>query len=168
MSTATGWPDGCHYPALAKRLDMTNMTQLTCSMYLPAIPFEFQKQMQINFKPGTCMIPVDYISYDDFAKVKLRVARVAHAEPIEGKTRIMRGRVDLGDNDVRDVIIGGAQYHTPDEMIGKTVVVVANLEPKKVAGIESGAMLLAADVDDKPFWLTAHGADEIPLGSPVK
>lgn len=110
------------------------------------------------------------IAYDDFAKLDVRVARVVHAESIKGKTRIMRGRVQLsedGGNDIRDVIIGGAQYHTPDEMIGRTVIVIANLEPKKVAGIESRAMLLAADVDDKPFWLTVHDADKVPIGSPV-
>jgi len=51
-------------------------------------------------------------------------------------------------------------------MVGKTVIVIANLEPKKMAGIESNAMLLAADVDDKPFWLTVN--EDVPLGSPVK
>lgn len=110
------------------------------------------------------------ITYDDFSKLDVRVARVVHAESIKGKTRIMRGRVQLGkdgSSDVRDVIIGGAQYHAPDEMIGKTVIVITNLEPKKVAGIESKAMLLAADVDDKPFWLTVQDADKVPIGSPV-
>ena len=64
------------------------------------------------------------------------------------------------------MVIGGAQYHTPEDMIGRTVIVIANLEPKKVAGIESGAMLLAADVDDRPVWLTPSG--EVPTGAPVK
>lgn len=109
-----------------------------------------------------------YVSYDDFAKIDIRVAKVTHAEPIKGKTRILRGRVDLGGGDCRDVIIGGAQYHTPEEMTGRNVIVVANLEPKEVAGVKSGAMLLAADVEDKPFWLTSYDADSVPLGSPVK
>lgn len=59
----------------------------------------------------------------------------------------------MGNDDQRDVIIGGAQYNQPEDLIGKTVIVIANLEPKKMAGVESNAMLLAADVDDKPFWL---------------
>ncbi len=106
------------------------------------------------------------VSYDDFAKLDIRVAKIIETEPIEGKTRIIKGRIDLGNNDQRDVIIGGAQYYQPEDIVGKTVIVIANLEPKKMAGVESNAMLLAADVDDKPFWMTVYG--DIPLGSPIK
>jgi len=109
---------------------------------------------------------MELASYEDFAKLDIRVAKVTDAKPIEGKTRIMEGRVDLGGGDERSVIIGGAQYHAPEDMIGKTVIVIANLEPKRVAGIESDAMLLAADVDDRPVWLTPSG--EAPIGAPVK
>ena len=108
---------------------------------------------------------MDNISYDDFSKLDLRVAKIIATEPIPGKSRIIKGTIDLGE-DQRDVIIGGAQYYQPDELVGKIVIVVANLEPKKMAGVESNAMLLAADVDDKPFWLTVDG--EVPLGSPIK
>ena len=106
------------------------------------------------------------VSYDDFAKLDIRVAKIIAAEPIEGKSRIVKGRIDLGNDDQRDVIIGCAQYYQPEDIVGKTVIVIANLEPKKMAGIESNAMLLAADVDDKPFWLTVN--EDIPLGSPIK
>jgi len=109
---------------------------------------------------------VPNVSYDDFAKLDIRVAKIIATEPIEGKSRIIKGRVDLGNDDIRDVIIGGAQYYQPEDMMGKTVIVIANLEPKKMAGVESNAMLLAADVDDKPFWLTVN--EDIPLGSPIK
>jgi len=106
------------------------------------------------------------ISYGDFAKLDIRVAKIIATEPIEGKSRIVKGLIDLGNGDQRDVIIGGAQYYKPEDIVGKTVIVVANLEPKKVAGVESNAMLLAADVDDKPFWLTVK--EDVPLGSPIK
>ncbi len=106
------------------------------------------------------------VSYDDFAKLDIRVAKIIATEPIEGKSRIIKGKIDLGNDDLRDVIIGGAQYFQPEEIVGKTVIVLANLEPKKMAGVESNAMLLAADVDDKPFWLTVE--DDVPLGSPIK
>ena len=105
------------------------------------------------------------ITYDDFTKLDLRVAKIIETEPIPGKSRIIKGTIDLGD-DKRDVIIGGAQYYQPEDLIGKTVIVVANLEPKKMAGVESNAMLLAADVDDKPFWLTVD--EDVPLGSSIK
>ena len=106
------------------------------------------------------------ITYDDFTKLDIRVAKIIATEPIEGKSRIIKGRIDLGSDDQRDVIIGGAQYFQPEKMVGKTVIVIANLEPKKMAGVESNAMLLAADVDDKPFWLTVH--EDVPLGSSIK
>lgn len=108
---------------------------------------------------------MEYVSYGDFARLQMRVARVVSAESIPDKTRIMRGVVDLGGQ-TRTVVIGGAQYYTPEEMVGRAVVVLANLEPRTVAGIRSEAMLLAADVDDKPFWLGVP--DGVPSGSPVR
>ena len=106
------------------------------------------------------------ISYDDFAKLDIKVAKIIGTEPIEGKSRIIRGRIDLGNGDQRDVIIGGAQYYKHEDMVGKIVIAIVNLETKKMAGVESNAMLLAADVDDKPFWLTV--TEDVPLGSPIK
>ena len=106
------------------------------------------------------------VSYDDFVKLDIRVAKIIATEPIEGKSRIIKGKIDLGNDDHRDVIIGGAQYFQPEDIVGKTVIVLANLEPKKMAGVESNAMLLAADVDEKPFWLTVE--EDVPLGSPIK
>ena len=106
------------------------------------------------------------VSYDDFAKLDIRVAKIIATEPIDGKSRIIKGRIDLGNDDKRDVIIGGAQYYQPEDIVGKIVIVIANLELKKISGVESNAMLLAADVDDKPFWLTVN--DDVPLGSPIK
>jgi len=105
------------------------------------------------------------ISYDDFQKLDLRVAKILSIEKIPGKTKIVKGVIDLGTEN-RDVIIGGAEFYQPDELIGKTVIVVANLEPKKMVGIESNAMLLAADVNDKPYWLTV--TEDVPAGTKIK
>jgi len=105
------------------------------------------------------------ISYEDFAKLDLRVAKIESIEPIGGKSKIVKGVIDLGI-EKRDVIIGGAEFYKPEDLVGKIVIVVANLEPKKLAGIESNAMLLAADVNDKPFWLTV--TDEVPIGTKIK
>ena len=105
------------------------------------------------------------ISYDDFTKLDIRVAKIVSTEKIPGKTRIIKGIIDLGDEN-RDVIIGGAEFYDPAEMIGKKVIVIANLEPKKMAGVESNAMLLAADVDNKPYWLTVN--EDVPLGTQIK
>ena len=108
---------------------------------------------------------MDDISYDNFSKLDLRVAKIVSTEKIPDKSRIIKGTISLGDEE-RDVIIGGAQFYEPEDLIGKTVIVVANLEPKKMAGVESNAMLLAADVDDKPFWLTVD--EDVPEGTIIK
>ena len=105
------------------------------------------------------------VRYDDFKKLDLRVANILKIEKIPGKTKIVKGEIDLGD-ETRDVIIGGAEFYEPEDLIGKTVIVVANLESKKMAGIESNAMLLAADINDKPFWLTVD--PQVPPGAKIK
>jgi tRNA-binding protein len=108
---------------------------------------------------------VPNITYDDFAKLDLRIAKIVNTEKIPGKSRIIKGIIDLGE-EKREVIIGGAEYYQPEELVGKTVVVIANLEPRKIAGFESNAMLLAADVNEKPFWLTV--SEDVPLGTKIK
>lgn len=105
------------------------------------------------------------ITYDDFAKLDIRIAKIISAEQILGKTKIVKGIIDLG-SEKRNVIIGGAKFYKPEDLIGKTVVAITNLETKKIAGIESNAMLLAADVNDKPYWLTV--IDDAPLGTKIK
>lgn len=105
------------------------------------------------------------ITYDDFAKLDMRVAKVIGVEKIPGKSKIVKGVIDLGD-EKRDVIIGGAEYYQPEELVGKTVIALVNLEPRTIGGIESGAMLLAADLNDKPFWLTVP--DDVTLGTKIK
>jgi tRNA-binding protein len=105
------------------------------------------------------------ITYDDFTKLDIRIAKILDTEKIPGKSKIIKGIIDLGE-EKREVIIGGAEYYQSEELVGKTVVVIANLEPRKIAGIESNAMLLAADVNDKPFWLTV--SEDVPLGTKIK
>ena len=105
------------------------------------------------------------VRFADFTRLDLRVARIVSAEPIPGRSRILRGVIDLG-MEQRTVVIGGGQHYTPDDLIGRIVIVVANLEPRTVAGVESNAMLLAADVDDRPYWLTVDSS--VPPGSPIK
>ena len=105
------------------------------------------------------------ITYDDFAKLDIRIAKIISVEKIPGKTKIVKGVIDLG-SEKRDLIIGGAEFYQPEDLIGKTVVAIVNLEAKKIACIESNAMLLAADLNDRPFWLTV--TDDVPLGTKIK
>ena len=107
---------------------------------------------------------MDYITYDDFKKLDLRVGKVVKAERIKGMTKVMKALVDLGD-EKRDLIVGGAEFYEPEYFTNKTIIVVANLEPKKIAGMISNGMLLAADVNGKPIWSTV--AEDVPAGSRV-
>ena len=108
---------------------------------------------------------MEEISYEDFLKLDLRVAKIESTEKILGKTKIIKGVISLGEEN-RDVIIGGADFYDPEELVGRLVIVVANLEPKKMAGVESNAMLLAADLNDKPFWLSVDNS--VPPGTKIK
>ena len=105
------------------------------------------------------------VTYDDFAKLDLRIAKIISTEKIPGKSRIIKGVIDIGE-EKREVVIGGAEYYQPEELVGRIVVIIANLEPRKIAGFESNAMLLGADVNDKPFWLTVK--EDVPLGTKIK
>ena len=108
---------------------------------------------------------MEEISYEDFLKLDLRVAKIESTEKIPGKTKIIKGVISLGEEN-RDVIIGGADFYDPEELVGRLVIVVANLESKKMAGVESNAMLLAADLNDKPFWLSVDNS--VPPGTKIK
>ncbi|MEW6042698.1 MAG: tRNA-binding protein [Thermoproteota archaeon] len=105
------------------------------------------------------------VQYEDFAKLDIRVAKIVSTEKIPGKTKIIKGTIDLG-GETRNLIIGGAQYFAPEDLVGKTVIAVTNLEPKVVGGVESNAMLLAADLNDKPYWLTVD--ESVPVGTKIK
>ena len=100
------------------------------------------------------------IKLEDFRKIDLRVARVVSAERIEGSEKLLRLEVDLGDeiqiesgNGKRQIVAGIGKFYTPENIVGKEIIIVANLEPKKLMGLESQGMLLAADVSGEPVVL---------------
>ena len=88
------------------------------------------------------------ISIDDFAKIDLRVAKVLEAERVEGSDKLLKLMVEVG-TEKRQIVAGIAQYYRPEDMVGKEIVVVANLKPAKLRGVLSEGMLLAASVDNK-------------------
>ena len=107
------------------------------------------------------------ITIDDFIKVELRVGLVKSAEKIQGADKLLKLMVDIGD-EVRQVLAGIALGYSPEELVGRKVVVVTNLAPRKMRGLESNGMLLAASTgaDGKPVLCTF--AEDIPVGSKVK
>lgn len=92
--------------------------------------------------PAEPAVPI--IQYDDFAKVQLRVATVLSAEPVEKSKKLLKLQVDLG-NEQRQILAGLKEHYSPEEIVGKQIVVVANLAPREVIkGQVSNGMLLAA------------------------
>ena len=109
------------------------------------------------------------ISIDDFIKIELRVARIVVAERIPKADKLLRLEVDLG-YEKRQILSGIAQWYTPEELLGRRIAVIANLAPRKMRGLDSHGMLLAAsdeaDPNGKP--VLASFSDEIPLGSRIR
>ena len=105
------------------------------------------------------------IDIQDFAKVDLRVAQVIEAQKVEGADRLLRLQVDLG-TERRQIVAGIALHYQPEELIGKKIVIVANLKPAKIRGVESHGMLLAASGAETVSILTP--LKDVPVGSKVK
>lgn len=111
------------------------------------------------------MTTLDPIDISEFAKVDLRIAEVTTAERIEGTDKLLKLSISLG-SETRQIVAGIAQHYTPEELVGKKIVVVANLKPAKLRGVESQGMLLAASDDQTISILTPLKA--VALGAKVK
>ena len=110
--------------------------------------------------------PDGKITIDDFAKVELRVAQVKVAERVKGADKLLRLEVDLG-NETRQILAGIAEAYAPETLIGRKIVIVANLAPRKMRGLESNGMLLAASLEGgKP--VLAGFLEDVPLGARLK
>jgi len=108
---------------------------------------------------------MEYISFDEFKKMDLRVAEILQAERVENTNKLLKLVVDIG-TEKRTLIAGIAQEYSADDLIGKKLIVIANLQPALIRGIESQGMILAAEVDDKaiiPFFI-----EDVPAGAKVK
>jgi methionyl-tRNA synthetase len=108
-----------------------------------------------------------FITIDDFIKVDLRVARVLVAERIPKADKLLRLEVDLG-YEKRQILAGIAQYYEPEKLIGRKIVIVANLAPRKMRGLESNGMLLAASLPPDGAPVLAGFLEEVPLGARLK
>ncbi len=109
-----------------------------------------------------------FISIDDFIKIELRVAKILVAERIPKADKLLRLEVDLG-YEQRQILSGIAEWYTPEDLIGRRIVVITNLAPRRMRGLESHGMLLAASTEGgKPYLATFAEADDLPLGSRLK
>jgi len=120
-----------------------------------------KKEAKVEAKPKE----EAWIGIEDFAKVELRVAEVLAAEKHPNADRLLVLRLSLG-NEERTVVSGIAKWYRPEELVGKKVVLVANLKPAKLRGIESQGMILAAQEGEALALVTVEG--EVPPGAVVK
>jgi len=116
---------------------------------------------------GAAPAPGATIGIEDFAKVEMRVGIVKSAEKIAGADKLLKVMVDIGD-EVRQVLAGIAQFYTPEELVGRKVVVVANLAPRKMRGLESNGMIVAASVGPEGRPVLATFTEDVPAGAKLK
>ena len=105
------------------------------------------------------------IDIHKFFETQLRVARILSAERVPNADRLLQLKVDLGGEE-RQLVAGIAQAYEPDALVGKRIIVVANLEPARIRGVESQGMLLAADLDGRPVLATFD--EDVAPGTPVR
>ena len=107
----------------------------------------------------------NYVTIEEFFKMGLKVGKIVEVKPAPNADKLYLLKVDMGDHQ-RNLVAGLRKYYSPEELLGKKIVVVTNLKPAKIRGHESQGMLLAADVDGKPYLLIVP--DEVPPGSQVR
>ncbi|HET9180882.1 MAG TPA: methionine--tRNA ligase [Candidatus Angelobacter sp.] len=107
------------------------------------------------------------ISIDDFLKVELRVGQVKVAEKVKGADKLLRLEVDIG-TEVRQLVAGIALAYKPEELIGRKVVIVANLQPRKLRGLESNGMIVAASAGEDGKPVLASFLEDVPIGAKLK
>jgi methionyl-tRNA synthetase len=117
--------------------------------------------------PAAAPAPGAKIGIEDFAKIELRVGIVKSAEKVQGADKLLRVMVDIGE-EVRQIVAGIATAYTPEELVGRKVVIVANLAPRKLRGVESNGMIVAASVgpEGKPVLCTF--TEDVPAGAKLK
>ena len=128
-------------------------------------PGASQGSTQLN-KPAAAATPDGKITIDDFAKVELRVAQIKVAERVKGADKLLRLEVDLG-TESRQILAGIAEAYPPETLVGRKIVIIANLAPRKLRGLESNGMLLAASLEGgKP--VLAGFLEDVPVGARLK
>jgi methionyl-tRNA synthetase len=107
------------------------------------------------------------IAIDDFTKVEMRVGLVLAAERVKGADKLLHLKVEIGEPEPRSIVAGIAEAYLPEQLIGRRVVIVANLQPRKLRGLESNGMIVAASIEGgKP--VLAGFLEDIPVGARLK
>ncbi len=132
---------------------------------LPSVPSQATEATEAPAPPAKPEI--EKITIDDFAKVELRVAKIIVAERIPKADKLLRLEVDLG-YEQRQILAGIAEAYTPESLIGRKVVIVANLLPRKMRGLESNGMIVAASLGDHGTPVLAGFLEDVEIGARLK
>jgi methionyl-tRNA synthetase len=136
------------------------------SSSVPSSPASAPAPVPAATEPDAAPQGSQHITIDDFAKVDLRVAQILVAERVPKADKLLRLEVDLG-HEKRQILAGIAQYYEPEKLIGRKIVIVANLAPRKMRSLESNGMLLAASLEGGAPVLAGF-LEEVPLGARLK
>jgi methionyl-tRNA synthetase len=117
--------------------------------------------------PAAAPAATEKIGIEDFAKVEMRVGQIQTAERIAGADKLLKLTVDIG-TEVRQICAGIAQYYEPESLVGRKVVVVVNLAPRKLRGVESNGMIVAASVGPEGRPILAGFAEDVEVGARLK
>jgi methionyl-tRNA synthetase len=109
----------------------------------------------------------DLIAIDDFAKVDLRVGEVKSAEKVKGADKLLHLKIDIGEAEPRSIVAGIALAYQPEQLVGRKVVIVANLQPRKLRGLTSQGMIVAASLEGGSPVLAGFSED-VPVGARLK
>ena len=105
------------------------------------------------------------IAFEDFKKLDIRIGKILLAVKVEGTDKLMRLEIDFG-MEKRQVVAAIAEFYQPEQLVGKEIPVLVNLEPRTIRGTESHGMILAADVEGRAVLL--HPEEEVPPGSIIR
>jgi len=111
-------------------------------------------------------MPEKIVSFEEFTKMDLRIGKITKAEPVAGSRNLIKMLIDVGNGEVRQAVAGIAQYYNAKELEGRQVAVIANLQPKKMFGLESNVMILAAE-DEKTVSMLLPDRP-VRVGSKIK
>lgn len=107
-------------------------------------------------------------SYEEFSKIELKVGIIKNAELVPNSDKLLRLEVDAGEEKARQLVAGIAQFYKPAELIGKRIILVANLEPRNIRGLLSQGMLLAADLESEGRIVLLTTDSDVPAGTKIR
>jgi methionyl-tRNA synthetase len=157
LAEATGWGGLAEGTAIGKTEPL--FPRVDIAAYLKELKMD-STENETQKAPGS-----DLLSIDEFFKTKLVVGTIRDAEPLPKSKKLVRLSVDLGEGALRQLVAGIAERYQAADLVGRQIVVVANLKPAKLRGVESQGMLLAANVEGAPFLLAPDS--EVPPGTVV-